>query len=73
MRTEHEILKDLRKYSQELTSCKREDYQAVLVQYNIIFKELDDYYKIYCSNCDKKHSECGGKCGKDKLMYDSSS
>jgi hypothetical protein len=73
MRTEHEILKDLRKYSQELTNCKKEDYQIVLVQYNIIIKELDDYYKIYCSNCDKENSDCGGKCGKYKLMHDSPS
>ena len=73
MRTEHEILKDLRKYSKELTNCKPEDYQIVLEQYNIIIKELDAYYKIYCSNCDKEHSDCGDKCRKDKLMHDSPS
>ena len=73
MRTYNEIFQDLRKYSQELINCKKEDYQIVLLQYNIIFKELDAYYKIYCCNCDKENSECGGKCRKDKLMYYSSS
>ena len=73
MRTYSEIFQDLRKYSKELTNCKPEDYQIVLEQYNIILKELDAYYKIYCSNCDKKHCDCGGKRGKDKLMYYSSS
>lgn len=68
MRKHIEIREDLRKYSQELMKCKPEEFQTILVQYNIIFKELDAYYKIYCSNCDKENSDCGGKCRKDKLM-----
>jgi hypothetical protein len=68
MRKHIEIREDLRKYSQELQNCKPKEFQTILVQYNIILKELDDYYKIYCSNCDKENSECGGKCRKDKLM-----
>ena len=73
MRKHIEIREDLRKYSQELMKCKPEEFQTILVQYNIILKELDAYYKIYCSNCDKENSECGGKCKKYKLMHDSPS
>jgi hypothetical protein len=62
MRTHNEIFKDLQKYSEKLICCKKEDFQTILVEYNIILKEFDDYYKIYCSNCNK-----------DNLMYDSSS
>ncbi len=71
MRTHNEIFKDLQKYSKQLISCKKEEYQAVLIQYNIILKEFDNYYEIYCSKCDKQHSQCN--CKKDNLMDNSSS
>jgi hypothetical protein len=69
MRTHNEIVKDLLKYSQELSN-RTEDFQRILIEYNNILKELDAYYKIYCSKCYKEHSEC--KC-KNNLMQNSSS